>query len=193
MVVGGRLWIGPSWERPPPAFPALVLDPGPAFGTGGHATTRLCLECLAEWIRGGETVIDYGCGSGILALAALRLGAARGVAVDNDPSARTQSERNARANGLPLEIYAPESLPGVRGDVVVANLFAGLLVRLARRLAGRTAPEGLLILSGILEARVAEVAAAYEAWFPRLHVRREGEWVALWGAKRKGRGTTPGK
>jgi ribosomal protein L11 methyltransferase len=181
------LWIVPSWCDPvDPAAVNLALDPGLAFGTGSHPTTRLCLKWLARELRAGETVLDYGCGSGILAIAACRLGAARVVGTDIDAQALIASRGNALRNGvkpvfLPVDRLRGERMPF---DVVVANILANPLVLLAPALAHRVRPRGRIVLSGILETQAAEVITAYGRWFNIGICDREDGWVALAGARR---------
>ena len=187
--VGRRLVVRPTWRRHrrAPDDVVLALDPGMAFGTGLHPTTRLCLaaiEALADrGVLGGARVLDVGCGSGILAIAALRLGAARALGLDTDPIAVGATVANARRNGLARRIRARSgSLPSGEPvhDVVLANLIAGVLVPLAPALRDELRPGGTLLASGIFVDREAEVRAAFEA--VALDVRGrfvEGEWVAL--------------
>lgn len=161
---GGRLWVVPEWCAPPEPHAAnVILAPGLAFGTGMHATTALCLEWLAEAELAGARVIDYGTGSGILALAAARLGAGRVVAVDSDPQALAAARANARRNGVDLEVVAPSGLDLRDADVLVANILARPLVALAPELLGRVRPGGRLVLAGIRAAQADAVAAAYLA------------------------------
>ena len=184
---GRRLWIVPTWhEAPEPGAVNLVLDPGAAFGTGSHPTTRLVLGWLEREVRGGETVLDYGCGSGILAIAALRLGAARATGVDIDPLALEAARYNASANGVRLEVLAAESPLATEADITVANILANPLRMLAPLLAAHTRPGGRLALSGILAAQAAEVLDAYAPWFEMAAAGTEGDWVCLAGTRRAG-------
>jgi ribosomal protein L11 methyltransferase len=182
--IGERLWIGPSWREPPAGRTAVRVDPGLAFGTGTHPTTQLVLRFLETTIRGGEGVLDYGCGSGILAIAAAKLGAARVDGVDVDPQALATARDNARGNGVELHPALPQELrPGVY-EIVVSNILAQPLILLAPVLAARTAQRGTLALAGILESQAAEVAAAYAPWFDmRLESVLDG-WALLAGRRR---------
>ena len=189
MRIGRRLVIRPTWRRhrSAPDDVVLALDPGMAFGTGLHPTTRLCLtalESIADRGRlGAARVLDVGCGSGILAIAALRLGAERAVGLDTDPIAIEATRANARRNRVARRLRADlGSLPSGRGpfDVVLANLIAGLLVPLAPLLRDEVAPGGLLLASGIFIDREAEVRGAFEAAGLVVDERAvEGDWVAL--------------
>jgi ribosomal protein L11 methyltransferase len=182
--IGARLWIGPTWHAPPPGRVAVRLDPGLAFGTGTHATTQLVLNFLDRNLVVGQRVLDYGCGSGILAIAAAKLGAARVDAVDVDPQAVETANANARANGLALQAVLPEALPAARYDIVVSNILAQPLIALAPLLAARTAAQGRIALAGILEAQAAEVIASYRPWFELQSDATQEGWVLLTG-KRK--------
>jgi ribosomal protein L11 methyltransferase len=184
-AIGARLWIGASWHEPPAGVPAAIrLDPGLAFGTGSHPSTRLVLRFLERTLRGGESVLDYGSGSGILAIAAAKLGALRVDAVDLDPLAVEATAANARANGVALRAAAPEALPAARYDVVVANILAQPLMLLAPLLAKRSASGGRLALSGILAAQAAEVAQAYDEFFDIGSEAAEEGWALLEGRRR---------
>jgi ribosomal protein L11 methyltransferase len=184
LSIGARLWVGPSWHEPPAGVAAAVcLDPGLAFGTGSHPSTRLVLGLLERTLRGGESVLDYGCGSGILAIAAAKLGARQVDAVDLDPQALEATEANARANGVAVRVAAPEALPAARYDVVVSNILAQPLMLLAPLLASRTAPGGRIALSGILQDQARAVAQAYADWFEIAASAQEG-WALLEGTRR---------
>ena len=183
--IGKRLWIVPSWHQPPVPDSALVrLDPGMAFGTGSHPTTRLALHFLARDIRGGERALDYGCGSGILAIAAAKLGAARVDAVDLDPLALQATADNARTNEVVVNVCAPEALPPVDYDVVVANILSNPLILLAPLICARTRAGGRVALSGILEPQAADVIAAYAPAVALSTTDREDGWVLLEGERR---------
>ena len=181
---GARLWVCPR-SHPPPANQGVTvwLDPGLAFGTGSHPTTALCLEWLEQTVAGGH-LLDYGCGSGILALAALALGAEQVAAVDNDPQALDACRANLEANGCAtaaLVISPAELDPERRFDVIVANILSGTLIELAPRLAGHCRAGTRLALTGILPGQAAQVSAAYEPWFGRMEARERDGWVLLTG------------
>jgi len=187
--VGERIRIVPSWHaedtgpEPTDAMVHLQLDPGLAFGTGSHPTTHLCLEWLAESLSHGATVLDYGCGSGILAIAARKLGAGRTLAVDIDEQAVQATRNNARTNGVELAAMLPDGLDAGVSDVVVANILSNPLKVLAPMLAARVAPGGHLVLSGVLERQADDVIQAYAPWL-RLAVWRAREsWVCLSGRR----------
>jgi ribosomal protein L11 methyltransferase len=189
MRFGERLWIVPSWsESPDPGAVNLKLDPGLAFGTGTHETTALCLEWLDRADLKSKAVLDFGCGSGVLAIAALLLGAGNATGTDIDPQALTASEDNARNNGVAdgLSLYLPENLPAdYRCDVLVANILAGPLIDLAGQLAGYCRPGGSLALSGILAEQAESVRAAYTPWFDLNPTTQQGDWVRIDGVRRK--------
>lgn len=184
--VGARLWIVPSWCEPPNDAGAIVirLDPGLAFGTGSHPSTRLALAWLERSLGGGERVLDYGCGSGILALAAAKLGAARVSAIDLDPQARAACSANARTNGIALQVAEPAALAGGDFDVIVANILAGPLVQLAPEFTERTRRGARLALSGILDAQADEVRAAYAHGFATAVAASEEGWSLIAGVRR---------
>lgn len=182
---GARLWVGPRWASPPADAAAVVrLDPGIAFGTGSHASTQLVLRYLAEEIRGGESVLDYGCGSGILAIAAAKLGAARVAATDIDADALRTADANARGNGVALAIGAPEALASQTYDMVVANILAQPLIVLAPLLAAHTLAAGRIALSGILEEQAEQVLAAYRGTFDIALSGAQDGWALLAGRRR---------
>jgi ribosomal protein L11 methyltransferase len=183
--ISSRLWIVPSW-CPPPVSGVLVLklDPGLAFGTGAHPTTWQCLRWLDEHLRAGQSVLDYGCGSGILAIAAKKLGAGRVVATDADPDALEVSCRNARENGVMLDVLPPEALRSEGFDVVVANILASPLRLLAPLLAARTFPGAHIVLAGILAAQGGAVCAAYREWFDLVQRYPRAGWICLAGQRR---------
>ena len=182
------LWVVPSWSEPiDPAALNLRLDPGLAFGTGSHPTTRLCLAWLAQADLRRRSVLDYGCGSGILAIAAAKLGARDVVGTDIDPNAISAAAENARRNGVGVRWAMPEALMPARFDVVVANILANPLILLAPALAERVNAGGALVLSGVLEWQAGDVVAAYAPWF-RIDVwQREDGWVALAGERSRAR------
>lgn len=194
---GDRTWIVP-WNHELPADAdndgnAVVrLDPGLAFGSGTHQTTALCLQWL-DGLAGidvlhGATVLDFGCGSGILALAALKLGAAGAVGVDNDPQALTATADNAERNGVGdrLAVYLPDDEPtGMRYPVVVANILASALISLADELAARVAPGGRIALSGILVGQEDEVLERFDADFEQLQVAQMDDWIRIDGTRRR--------
>jgi ribosomal protein L11 methyltransferase len=189
MCFGGRLWVCPSWLEPPePDAVNLMLDPGLAFGTGTHPTTALCLAELAGMTLDGREAVDYGCGSGILAVAALKLGAARVLGVDNDPQALVASRDNADRNGLAPERF-PLALPQevdatareAATSLVIANILAGPLMELSATLMRFLAPGGTLLLSGLLDSQADELCAHYADRITlRVASERDG-WVCLQG------------
>lgn len=187
MRFGQHLWVCPGGQpSPDPAAVIVELDPGLAFGTGTHPTTALCLEWLDGAGLAGQSLLDYGCGSGILALAALALGADRVCAVDIDPQALLATRENAARNRLEaaLTILPADGLPGGPFDVVVANILSGPLVELAPRLAGLTRAAGRIVLAGMLDAQAEDVARAYRPWFDiGAHTTRSG-WTLLAGRRR---------
>jgi ribosomal protein L11 methyltransferase len=181
---GERLWIVPTWHVPPdPAAINIVLDPGAAFGTGSHPTTRLVLAWLEREVRPGDRVLDYGCGSGILAIAALKLGAAAATGVDVDPLALEAARYNASRNGVRLELTdARRALPDA-ARVTVANILANPLRMLAPLLAAHTLPGGSIALSGVLEDQAREVIEAYRPHAVLEVAARDSGWVLLAGRR----------
>ncbi len=182
--IAPHFWIVPTWSEVPDSD-ALVLrlDPGLAFGTGSHPTTRLCLEWLIAHVAGGESVLDYGCGSGVLALAAARLGAGRVCGVDVDPQALRASEHNARTNNVVAAFCGPDTLEAGSFGIVVANILANPLVLLARAICARVDAGGRLALSGVLADQWQSVAAAYAPWFTLAPWRVCDGWALLAGER----------
>ncbi len=195
---GASLWIVP-WNADTPAEalalgadaierPATIvrLDPGLAFGSGTHATTALCLEWLESLDLHGKSVLDVGCGSGILAIAALKLGAARAVGIDNDPQALIASHDNAERNEVVerLDVFMPDAAPDAQYDIVVANILASALDALADSIAARVKPGGLLALSGILDGQQDELLARYAHGFDDLRVTQREDWLRIDGVRR---------
>jgi ribosomal protein L11 methyltransferase len=179
------LWIVPSWHAAPdPDAINVVLDPGLAFGTGTHSTTQLMLRWLERTVRGGEAVIDYGCGSGILAIAALKLGASIAYGFDLDQQALLAARHNAMQNQVQLQLSAGADASTGAVQIVVANILAHPLIVLAPLLAGRVRPGGLLALSGILADQAPEVLAAYRQWFDIAVADHQEGWVLLSGLRR---------
>jgi ribosomal protein L11 methyltransferase len=189
IAISKRLWVVPSWCEPvDPHAINLRLDPGLAFGTGSHPTTRLCLDWLEANLRPRESVLDYGCGSGILAIAAARLGGVDVHGVDVDPQAIEASRVNAALNGVDATFATSADLRPRRFDVVVANILANPLVLLAPLLAGRVVAGGSVVLSGILEDQTEAVCSAYEPWFNIGTCATSDGWVALAGRRDDGDG-----
>lgn len=188
MQFGQRLWIYP-WNIEPPTDANLVvvrLDPGLAFGSGTHPTTAMCLEWLDGAELAGKHVIDFGCGSGVLAIAALKLGAAHVSGVDNDAQALEASRDNAGRNGVSekMDLYLPQHFPQVQADVLIANILAGPLADLAPVFAAHTAPGGRLALSGILRGQETELLERYAEWFDALQATYREDWVRIEGVRR---------
>jgi len=183
--ISQRLWIVPTWHIPSdPAAINIVLDPGLAFGTGSHPTTQLCLRWLDTNLQGGESVLDYGCGSGILAIAALKLGATSAIGVDLDYQAIQASRDNAAANQVTAQFYLPDEAPQCQADIVIANILTNPLKLLAPLLARSTRGGGQIALSGILSAQAEEVKQIYGQWFDFKPPIVEDGWVCLSGVKR---------
>jgi ribosomal protein L11 methyltransferase len=195
MRFGQRLWVCPADLRPPtseqlassgqPIF--IDLDPGLAFGTGTHPTTALCLEWLDGATLAGKTLIDYGCGSGVLAIAALKLGAASVIAVDIDPQAITATVENARRNEVSDRIVActVENFRDAPADIVLANILAEPLEQLSARLAALVSEKGSIVLSGLLSSQAPRLASLYAAWFDMDPVTTRDDWARLSGMKRQ--------
>ncbi|MGR5237362.1 50S ribosomal protein L11 methyltransferase [Vibrio alfacsensis] len=187
MKFGERLWICPSWrEIPEPDAVNVMLDPGLAFGTGTHPTTALCLEWLEGLDLSGKTVIDFGCGSGILAIAAIKLGAEKVIGIDIDPQALQASRDNAERNGVvdKLKVYLPQNQPeGLIADVVVANILAGPLRELAPIIKGLVKPNGDLAMSGVLDTQAEDVANHYRDELHIDPIAEQNEWCRISGRK----------
>lgn len=188
IAIGERLWIVPSWHDTPsearrPDAIVLRLDPGMAFGTGDHPTTRLCLSWLEDADVAGRSVVDYGCGSGILAIAAKKLGATSVIGTDIDDQAVAASRANALANDVDIAFASSATFVGRPADIVVANILSNPLKVLAPLLCSLLAPGGKLVLSGILERQWTEVAAVYAPWVALTLWRAEDGWVCLAGTR----------
>lgn len=185
--ISDRLWIVPTWHEPPdPAAIAVRLDPGVAFGTGTHPTTRLCLQWLDANLQRDASVLDYGCGSGILAIAAGKLGAGAITGTDIDPQALRAARINSEANGIVARYTEPDSLGTGTWDIVLANILSNPLKLLAPALLGRVAPGGALVLSGVLERQADEVVEAYlaaDAGVPLSVWAASEGWVCLAGRR----------
>ena len=188
MPFGDRLWVCPSWKDPEDKDAVnLMLDPGLAFGTGTHPTTAHCLRFLDHAVKGNELVVDYGCGSGILGIAALLLGSQRMLGVDNDPQALIATRQNAERNGISEDKYdvvLPENTHKVEADIMVANILAGPLMSLAENIASLTKSGGKLALSGLLSHQADEVRQAYEPWFNMDGMEQQDDWIILTGSKK---------
>lgn len=181
MAFGKRLWIVPSWQTPPDATATnILIDPGLAFGTGTHATTALCLEWLDEHIKGNETIIDYGCGSGILAIAAAKLGAKEITAIDYDPQALEACHLNAKLNQVEQQIIITDSIKtNVTADIIIANILAKTIIQLKSRLLELLKTNGYLVLSGILAEQSDEVITAFQSTAQLREVKQKQEWIRL--------------
>ncbi|BCL68260.1 Ribosomal protein L11 methyltransferase [Vibrio nigripulchritudo MADA3029] len=188
MQFGKRLWICPSWrDIPDPTAVNVMLDPGLAFGTGTHPTTSLCLEWLDGLDLEGKTVIDFGCGSGILAIAAIKLGASKVIGIDIDPQAIQASRANAERNGVAeqLELFLPQDQPdNLVADVVVANILAGPLRELSGVIKGLIKPEGMLAMSGVLDTQAEDVANYYRDELNIDPIVEQSEWCRISGKKK---------
>ncbi|MFT5657682.1 MAG: ribosomal protein L11 methyltransferase [Gammaproteobacteria bacterium] len=183
-----KLWVVPSWHQPPdPSAVNVQLDPGLAFGTGGHATTALCLSWLGENDVQGQSVIDYGCGSGILAIAAYKLGAGILHAIDIDPQALDASRENAKRNDIDpalLNISLPDQLNTDAVDLLIANILSGPLVGLAPKFAGLVKAGGQILLSGILETQADDIRLAYQPFFDLDPICVREDWIRVSGTRK---------
>lgn len=187
MQFGKRLWICPSWrDVPDPTAVNVMLDPGLAFGTGTHPTTSLCLTWLDGLDLQDSTVVDFGCGSGILGIAALKLGAKRVVGIDIDPQAILASQDNANRNhvGEQIELYLPADQPNLQADVVLANILAAPIRELRAVISGYCKPGGKLVLSGILDNQAQEINDLYSHEFDMEPIAIQGDWARVSGIKR---------
>ncbi|MBV56480.1 MAG: 50S ribosomal protein L11 methyltransferase [Gammaproteobacteria bacterium] len=187
MQFGNRLWIYPSWQSPPDSDSInIMLDPGLAFGSGSHATTSMCLQWLAQAPLEGSEVIDYGCGSGVLAIAAALLGANRVYGVDNDPQAIVATLDNSHRNNIDdavLTACLPEALPPLQVDILVANILAEPLLQLAEKFSILLKPGGKIVLSGLLPEQADTILNTYDRWFAMDTPVLEREWVRLSGTR----------
>ena len=192
MQFGEKLWICPSWQEPPdPSATNIMLDPGLAFGSGSHATTALCLQWLATQGLQGKDIVDYGCGSGILAIAAALLGAQSVQGVDNDPQAVLATNDNCERNGLlpgRVGTFLPEEYDSVSTpesvDILLANILAAPLLSLASKFASLVKPKGSIVLSGLLAKQADAITEVYSEWFEMSAAVRREDWVRLSGIKR---------
>lgn len=184
--IGARLWICPSWQPPPdPDAVNVLMDPGLAFGSGTHPTTSLCLAWLEANIHGGERLVDFGCGSGILGIAALRLGATQVIAIDNDPQAITATLENAERNQVDGLIEGlPDAVDLPRTELLLANILAAPLIELSTMLCDRVLPGGHIVLSGILDSQADAVAARYADAFSLDPIVHDQEWVRITGTRK---------
>ena len=192
--ISSRLWIVPTWHQSPdPAAINLILDPGLAFGTGSHPTTQLCLDWLDQNLQQGDRLIDYGCGSGILAIAALKLGAAHVTGIDIDPQAIKASQENASCNhcdparfvfSTRYRAAAKDLKSNEQVDVVVANILANPLIMLAPVLSQAIRKEGRIVLSGVLQEQAEEVNNVYQQWFDMCIANKQEDWVLLTGIRK---------
>jgi ribosomal protein L11 methyltransferase len=184
--IGERIWVVPSWhDAPEPDALVLELDPGLAFGTGSHPTTRLCMEWLEQSVKPGQSVIDYGCGSGILAILAQKCGANPVIGIDIDPQAVESARQNSERNRADVTYGLPDDCPAGEFDIVVANILSNPLKLMASMLASKVKPGGRIALSGVLARQADEVAAVY-AQYVDISVWREHEgWVCLAGTRRE--------
>lgn len=187
MQFGDKLWICPSWQTPPePDAVNIMLDPGMAFGSGTHATTSLCLQWLEQADLENAVVIDYGCGSGVLAIASILLGAKQAFGVDNDPQAVLATVDNSGRNKLDKSVisaYLPDQLPQVQADIVMANILCAPLLELSSLLAGLVKSNGSIVLSGILEEQAGQIIDKYSRWFDLAPPAIEDGWVRIDGLR----------
>ena len=180
-----KLWIVPSWHKAPnPSAINIILDPGLAFGTGSHPSTHLCLEWLIKEVKINDCVLDYGCGSGILSIAAKKCGAKEVIGVDIDPQAIISSTHNAKENHVSIQFYNSESSLKFEADIVIANILSSALSVLAPILAKACNPQGKIALSGILKEQIEMLTKIYSVWFNlNKPIEREG-WILMSGTKK---------
>jgi ribosomal protein L11 methyltransferase len=187
MQFGSKLWICPSWQTPPePDAVNIMLDPGMAFGSGTHATTSLCLQWLEQADLNNAIVIDYGCGSGVLAIASILLGAKQALGVDNDPQAVLATVDNSARNNLDKSVisaYLPDQLPSLQADVLMANILCAPLLELSSLLASLVKSNGSIVLSGILEEQADQIIEQYSQWFDLAPPAIEDGWVRIDGLR----------
>lgn len=184
--IGKRIWVVPSWhDAPDPDALLLELDPGLAFGTGSHPTTRLCMEWIEETVQPGQSLLDYGCGSGILAILAKKCGANPVVGIDIDPQAVESARHNSERNHAEVTYGLPDACPPGTFDVVVANILSNPLKLMASMLSSKVKPGGQIALSGILARQAEEVARVYERWIDIAVWREHEGWVCLAGTRRE--------
>ncbi|GAB6847609.1 50S ribosomal protein L11 methyltransferase [Paraburkholderia kururiensis] len=184
--IGKRIWVVPSWhDAPDPDALVLELDPGLAFGTGSHPTTRLCMEWIEETVQPGQSLLDYGCGSGILAILAKKCGANPVVGIDIDPQAVESARHNSERNRAEVTYGLPDACPSGTFDVVVANILSNPLKLMASMLSSKVKPGGRIALSGILARQAEEVARVYERWIDIAVWREHEGWVCLAGTRRE--------
>lgn len=184
MQFGKNTWICPTgFDIPDKTAINILLDPGLAFGTGTHPTTALCLQWIDTHNVSNKTVIDYGCGSGILAIAASMHGAEKVYATDHDNQAMIATQQNAKRNNVTLNCYLPEDLPAIKADIMIANILAGPLVELAETLANLTKTDGTIVLSGILNTQADQIIEAYRAFFTDFTIQQQDDWLCITAAK----------
>jgi ribosomal protein L11 methyltransferase len=184
--IGERIWVVPSWhDAPDPDALVLELDPGLAFGTGSHPTTRLCMEWLEQSVAPNQSVLDYGCGSGILAILAKKCGANPVYGIDIDPQAVESARHNSERNRAEVAYGLPEDCPAGEFDIVIANILSNPLKLMASMLSSKVKPGGRLALSGILARQADEVARVYQQWIDIAVWREHEGWVCLTGTRRE--------
>jgi ribosomal protein L11 methyltransferase len=182
--ISEKLWVLPVGKIPIDNNVAnIFLNPGYAFGTGAHSTTKLCLEWLSENIIGGESIIDYGCGSGILSIAALKLGCSSSTAVDIDTEALNVTKQNSFINKLSIPTYLPKNLPKMKCDIIIANILANPLIELFPKFQSLLKPGGYLVISGILESQIKNVKTHYNNYFSIKNCKIKEEWALISGSK----------